>query len=89
MLEIARDMEEVCPDAWLLNYTNPMSIITNVMQRATEIKTIGLCHSVQVCTDTLLKGLEMDTENIEWQIAGINHMAWLLEIKKNGVRPLP
>ncbi len=89
MLEIARDIEEVCPDAWLLNYSNPMSIITNVMQRATKIKTIGLCHSVQVCTDTLLKGLEMDTENIEWQIAGINHMAWLLEIKKEGVDLYP
>ncbi|HEY8804566.1 MAG TPA: alpha-glucosidase/alpha-galactosidase, partial [Clostridium sp.] len=44
---------------------------------------------VQVCTDTLLKGLEMDTENIEWQIAGINHMAWLLEIKKEGVDLYP
>ncbi|PRR84322.1 alpha-glucosidase/alpha-galactosidase [Clostridium vincentii] len=84
MLEIARDMEDVCPDAWLLNYTNPMSIITNAMQRATKVKTIGLCHSVQVCTDNLLKGLEMDTENVAWQIAGINHMAWLLEIKKDG-----
>lgn len=89
MLEIAKDMEEVCPDAWLLNYTNPMSIITNAMQRATKIKTVGLCHSVQVCTDTLLKGLEMGTENIEWQIAGINHMAWLLEIKKDGIDLYP
>jgi len=89
ILEIARDMEEVCPEAWFLNYTNPMSIITNVMQRVTKIKTIGLCHSVQVCTDTLLKGLEMDTENIQWQIAGINHMAWLLEIKKDGVDLYP
>lgn len=89
MLEIARDMEEVCPDAWLLNYTNPMSIITNAIQRATKIKTIGLCHSVQVCTDNLLKDLEMDTENIQWQIAGINHMAWLLEIKKEGVDLYP
>ncbi|HEY5525011.1 MAG TPA: alpha-glucosidase/alpha-galactosidase, partial [Clostridium sp.] len=89
MLEMARDMEEVCPDAWLLNYTNPMSIITNAMQRATKVKTIGLCHSVQVCADTLLKGLEMDTENVAWQIAGINHMAWLLEIKKEGVDLYP
>ena len=89
MLEMARDMEEVCPDAWLLNYTNPMSIITNAMQRATKVKTIGLCHSVQVCADGLLKGLEMDTENVAWQIAGINHMAWLLEIKKDGVDLYP
>lgn len=89
MLEIAKDMEEVCPDAWFLNYTNPMSIITNAMQRATKIKTVGLCHSVQVCADGLLKGLEMDTENIQWQIAGINHMAWLLEIKKDGVDLYP
>lgn len=49
MLDIAKDMEEVCPDAWFLNYVNPMAVLTGVMQRYTNIKTIGLCHSVQVC----------------------------------------
>ena len=49
MFDIAKDMEEVCPDAWLLNYTNPMAILTMGMLKATKIKTVGLCHSVQVC----------------------------------------
>ncbi|NLP34784.1 MAG: alpha-glucosidase/alpha-galactosidase [Clostridiales bacterium] len=81
--EFARDMEEVCPDALFLNYTNPMSILTGYMQRYTKIKTIGLCHSVQVCSKDLFKGLGMEDklEGTRDLIAGINHMAWLLEIK--------
>ncbi len=82
MKEFARDMEEVCPDAWLLNYTNPMAILTGYMQRYTGVKTVGLCHSVQVCTRELFKKLEMTDVKIGSElIAGINHMAWLLEIK--------
>lgn len=84
MLEIAQDMEEVCPDALLLNYTNPMATLTGFMLRYTKIKTIGLCHSVQICTDHLFKALDMDHEGINEKIAGINHMAWLLEVKKDG-----
>ena len=84
MLDFAKDMEEVCPDAWFLNYTNPMATLTGVMQRYTKIKTVGLCHSVQVCAPDLLKDLDMPTDNIQWKIAGINHLAWLLEITRNG-----
>ena len=84
MLDFARDMEEVCPDAWFLNYTNPMAILTGAMLRATGVKTVGLCHSVQVCAPVLLEGLGMSAENIQWKIAGINHMAWLLEITRDG-----
>lgn len=84
MLDFARDMEEVCPDAWFLNYTNPMAILTGAMLRATSVKTVGLCHSVQVCAPVLLEGLGMSAENIQWKIAGINHMAWLLEITRDG-----
>ena len=87
MEAFARDMEEVCPDALFINYTNPMAMLTGYMQRYTKIKTIGLCHSVQVCSKMLLEELGM-TEYLEGRkelIAGINHMAWLLEIKdKNG-----
>ncbi|MFC4386417.1 alpha-glucosidase/alpha-galactosidase [Gracilibacillus marinus] len=83
MQEFARDMKEVCPDAWFLNYTNPMAVLTNVMLKE-GIKTVGLCHSVQVCADHLLDALEMPKDNIQWKIAGINHMAWLLEITRNG-----
>jgi len=84
MLDFAKDMEEVCPDALFLNYTNPMAVLTGVMNRFTSIKTVGLCHSVQVCTKDLFKSLGIDPEGIQEKIAGINHMAWLLEVKRNG-----
>ena len=87
MKGFAEDMEEVCPDAWFLNYTNPMAMLAGYMQRYTKVKTVGLCHSVQVCSDRLLKSLGMEDklEGRREVIAGINHMAWLLEIKdKNG-----
>ena len=78
----AEDMEAVCPDAYFLNYTNPMAILSGYMQRYTAVKTVGLCHSVQVCTDTLLGGLGMDKSIVGQEtIAGINHMAWLLDIR--------
>ncbi|MFJ5621540.1 alpha-glucosidase/alpha-galactosidase [Peribacillus loiseleuriae] len=84
MLDFAKDIEEVCPDALFLNYTNPMASLTGAMLRYTNVKTIGLCHSVQVCTEHLFRDLEMDHEGIEERIAGINHMAWLLEVKRDG-----
>jgi alpha-galactosidase len=89
MLDMAKDMEEVCPNAWLLNYTNPMAIVTGAMQQATGIKTVGLCHSVQTCAKELLEGLGMDHHGVQWKIAGINHQAWLLEINKNGIDLYP
>ena len=84
--DFANDIEEVCPDAWFLNYTNPMAMLSNYMQRFTNVKTVGLCHSVQVCSSGLLEELDMTPDGgfID-KIAGINHMAWLLEITdKNG-----
>ncbi|MBQ9760470.1 MAG: alpha-glucosidase/alpha-galactosidase [Clostridia bacterium] len=85
--DFARDMEEVCPDAWFLNYTNPMAILSGYMQRHTGVKTVGLCHSVQVCVNSLFKTLKLDWNPDDYisKIAGINHMAWLLSITdKNG-----
>lgn len=81
--DFAKDIEEVCPDAWLLNYTNPMAMLTGYMLRYTKVKTVGLCHSVQVCSEGLLSSLDMGDklEGRHEKIAGINHMAWLLEIK--------
>ena len=82
MADFARDMEEVCPDALFLNYTNPMGILTGYMNRYTGIQTVGLCHSVQGCSYWLLKALGMD-DKIDGRrelIAGINHMGWLLKI---------
>jgi alpha-galactosidase len=84
MLDISRDIHEVAPDALFLNYTNPMAALTGAMIRYGEVKTVGLCHSVQVCASTILNSLNMETEGVQWKIAGINHMAWLLEVTKDG-----
>lgn len=83
MAEFAKDMEEVCPDTLFMNYTNPMAMLTGYMQRYTKIRTIGLCHSVQVCSEKLLKelGMEDKLDGRTETIAGINHMGWLLELK--------
>ncbi|MBQ6795033.1 MAG: alpha-glucosidase/alpha-galactosidase [Clostridia bacterium] len=92
MEDFARDMAEVCPDALFLNYTNPMAMLAGYMLRYTPIKTVGLCHSVQVCSEHLLKSLDMrdKLDGRKEIIAGINHMAWLLEIRdKNGVDLYP
>ena len=89
MLDFARDMESVCPDAWLLNYTNPMAMLTGAMLRGTDVKTVGLCHSVQVCVSSLydtlgLKPSPEEFARVQSRIAGINHMAWLLELTLDG-----
>mgnify|MGYP000851683697 FL=1 len=89
MFGFASDIEEVCPDALLLNYTNPMAILTGALLRYTNVKTVGLCHSVQICADHLLRGLEMPRDNVRYHIAGINHMGWLLSITRNGVDLYP
>ncbi|THF77300.1 alpha-glucosidase/alpha-galactosidase [Cohnella fermenti] len=89
MLDFARDIREVCPDAWFLNYTNPMAVLTNVMNTHGGVKTVGLCHSVQVCVSHLFKDLGLDDTGVQSKIAGINHMAWLLEVKKDGVDLYP
>ncbi len=86
----AQDMEKVAPDCWFLNYTNPMAMLTGFMQRYTGVKTVGLCHSVQVCAQSIMEqvGMEYD-DTVQWKIAGINHQAWLLEITKDGVDLYP
>ncbi len=82
--DFADDMEEVCPDAWFLNYTNPMAQLAGYMQRYTGVKTVGLCHSVQGCTRGLLDNLDIEYEMpFKEKIAGINHMGWLLEVYDN------
>ncbi len=83
MDDFAKDMEEVCPDALFLNYTNPMAMLSGYMQRYTGVNTVGLCHSVQTCSLDLLNqlGMEDKLEGRRELIAGINHMGWLLEIQ--------
>ena len=81
--DFAADMEEVCPDALFINYANPMAMLSGFMQRYTNIKTIGLCHSVQVCIPQLFLALGMEEliPETKWDIAGINHQAWLLKVE--------
>jgi alpha-galactosidase len=89
MLGFAADIREVCPDALFLNYTNPMAVLTNVMNTYGGVNTVGLCHSVQSCVPHMFKQLDLDTDGVKTQIAGINHMAWLLEVTKNGIDLYP
>lgn len=80
--DFANDMQQVCPKALFINYTNPMAMLSGFMQRYTDVKTVGLCHSVQVCTSDLLRKLGIKAKlPVREKIAGINHMAWLLEVE--------
>ncbi|MDD3886130.1 MAG: alpha-glucosidase/alpha-galactosidase [Victivallaceae bacterium] len=89
LLDFAGDIEKVAPNAWFLNYSNPMAMLTGALLQGTSVKTVGLCHSVQSCVRTLLETLGEDFSDerlarIHSRIAGINHMAWLLSIEENG-----
>jgi alpha-galactosidase len=84
MLDIARDMETHCPDALLLNYTNPMAILCWAMFEATSIETVGLCHSVQHTIEAISEYLDVPADEIEHWVAGINHMAWVLTCEHDG-----
>lgn len=89
LLDIARDMEAVCPNAWLLNYSNPMAILTGALLRATPVKCVGLCHSVQVLVQDALMAVGLrhllpHLPAITWRAAGINHMCWLLKASHRG-----
>jgi alpha-galactosidase len=82
ILDICRDMEELCPDALLLNYVNPMSMLCWAISRSSSIKTIGLCHSVQHTAHQLAEDLGIDAETVEFRCAGINHMAFYLDFQQ-------
>ncbi|HET59429.1 MAG TPA: alpha-glucosidase/alpha-galactosidase, partial [Chloroflexi bacterium] len=89
MLDIARDMEKYCPNATLLNYTNPMAMLCRAMQRETSIKLTGLCHSVQGTAEMLAGWIGAPMEEITYTCAGINHLAWYLDYRRNGVDAYP
>ncbi|HEX9988753.1 MAG TPA: alpha-glucosidase/alpha-galactosidase [Chloroflexia bacterium] len=84
MLEMCRDMEELCPDVTFLNYTNPMAILTWAMNQATSINTIGLCHSVQGTARQLCADIGVSVEEVNYLCAGINHMAFYLRFERDG-----
>ncbi len=84
LLEMARDMEAVCPDVLHLNYVNPMAMNTWALNRASEVTTIGLCHSVQGTTQQLAADIGVPCEEINYVAAGINHMAFYLTFERDG-----
>ncbi|WP_435101462.1 alpha-galactosidase [Halarchaeum sp. P4] len=89
MLDIARDMEDVCPDALLLNYTNPMAILCWALDEATDIDVVGLCHSVQHTSEAIAHYAGVDADALDYWVAGINHMAWFLEAEVDGESVYP
>lgn len=83
-LDILHDTEQLCPQAWVLNYTNPMSILTLAALKGTNMRTVGLCHSVQATSRLLALYLGVPYDELEWRCAGINHNAWFTELRHNG-----
>jgi len=84
LLDIAADIEELCPDALFLNYTNPMTILCWTLFEATDVETVGLCHSVQHTVEAVADYLEIPADEIDHWVAGVNHLAWLLELEHEG-----
>ena len=89
MLDYCHIIEEVAPDALLLNYTNPMAMLTGGILKGSAVRTVGLCHSVQDCAYHLCRELDMPSDDLKWQIAGINHQGWLLSVSRHGVDLYP
>ena len=84
MLDICRDMEELCPQAIMLNYTNPMAMLCHAMQRMSKANVTGLCHSVQGTHEMIARWLGVKHTNLDYVCAGINHMAWFLRLEHKG-----
>jgi len=89
MVDIVKDMERHCPDATLLNYTNPMAMLCRAMQRESSIQLTGLCHSVQGTAGMLAHWIGAPVEEITYTCAGINHQAWYLKYEWNGKDAYP
>jgi alpha-galactosidase len=84
LLELCAEMEALCPDVWFLNYTNPMAINCRAVTRASTIRTVGLCHSVQGTAYELSLDLGIPYQEIDYLAAGINHMAFYLRFEHGG-----
>lgn len=89
LLSICRDMEGVCPNALLINHTNPLAINVWAIYKSSKIKCVGLCHSVTETSITLAKYIDSPYEEITFRAAGINHMSWFIDFKRNGADAYP
>lgn len=88
-LEIITDVQRVAPNAVVMNYTNPMSILTLAALRSSELQVVGLCHSVQGTSRQIASYLDIPYEEMSWKCAGINHNAWFTQLERNGVDLYP
>jgi alpha-galactosidase len=84
LLATVREMEELAPDALLLNYTNPMAMLCLAVQRSSSVRVVGLCHSVQMTARRLARYMGLPQDEVTYRVAGINHMAWFLELRHRG-----
>ena len=84
MAELVRDMEELCPQACVLNYVNPMAMLCQAIGQSSRIRFVGLCHGVQTTLDLISRYAGVKKSEIDFLAAGINHMAWFLKVEKNG-----
>src|SRR2546422_1388713 len=84
VLGIARDMEQICPEAWLLNYTNPLAVLVRAVSEATTIPVVGLCHSVFWTVDRLAGYLGLQRDEVDAATAGLNHHAFILRLEHRG-----
>jgi alpha-galactosidase/6-phospho-beta-glucosidase family protein len=84
MVEIARTMERVCPDAWMLNLTNPLTVLTRAVNKVTNIKAMGLCHELMGVRGGMMRMFDVAAEDFEVRVAGTNHLIWLLDLKIKG-----
>jgi len=89
ILDTCYDMEDLCPEAWFINYTNPMAMICWAINDYANIKSVGLCHSVQGTTAELARYIGAPVDELSYWVAGINHMAWFLELKWRGQDAYP
>lgn len=83
-LEILKDCERYCPKVLVLNYTNPMAMMCTAAGRVSDIPVVGLCHSVQGTSHLLAKYAGIPYEELSWDCAGINHLAWFTKLERNG-----
>jgi alpha-galactosidase len=84
MIRLAQDVARLCPQAWVLNYTNPMAMLTWLMSEVAPIRLVGLCHSVQGTAHQLAGYMGVPADELRTWVAGLNHMAWFLELKRDG-----
>jgi len=84
LVGIARDMEQLCPDAWLMNLTNPMTCLTRAINKETSIKAVGLCHEVVIMSWLVAIALGVPAEDLDFTVTGVNHLPWITELKVGG-----